>query len=175
MFKNALSFAFLLAILALVACQKKTDTQAQTAQDSTQNAAPDKAAESANLLPNPLEIKFEYERNYLDPKTGEEIDDINLIRETKIFALINGKRIEIDKLSMADDIEVASGQDYKIPADALAATGGWWAGAGDYIYLTRKGETISVMKTSVDEAMTEEDQPYYQYHEIKVITAQDLQ
>jgi hypothetical protein len=30
------------------------------------------------------------------------------------------------------------------------------------------------MKTSIDEAMSEEDQPY-QYHEIKVITAQDLQ
>jgi hypothetical protein len=138
MFKKVLSFAFLLVILVSVACQKKTDTQ--TAQNSTQDANPNKAAESANLLPNPLEIKFEYERNYLDPKTGEEIDDINLVRETKIFALINGKRIEIDKLSMADDIEVASRQDHKIPAHALAATGGWWAGAGDYIYLTRKGE-----------------------------------
>lgn len=55
---------------------------------------------------------------------------------------------------------------YEIPATALAACGGWWAGGGDYLYAIKQAGEVEIFKGTQDEGQTE---PGYGYERIRVI------
>lgn len=78
---------------------------------------------------------------------------------SQVFLQLNNDRIKIADISACDIINGDSFAQYQIPAEALAACGGWWAGAGDYFYAIREGNHIKVMKGWQDESQT--DQGYH--------------
>jgi len=52
-------------------------------------------------------------------------------------------------------------QNYQIPATAIAACGGWWAGGGDYFYILDNGnDNYTVMQGSMDEGQTSDSYNY---------------
>lgn len=70
----------------------------------------------------------------------------------------------LDTVAACQLIERQDYAKYSIPAEAVAATGGWWAGSGDYFYaIIDKGDEIVVMR-----AMEDESNPAggYKYEEI---------
>jgi hypothetical protein len=56
---------------------------------------------------------------------------------------------------------------YQIPANALDAVLGWWAGAGDILYITRENNGIVVKKGTVAEEMEGNDFGYETVFELK--------
>lgn len=59
----------------------------------------------------------------------------------------------LDTIAACQLIERQDYARYGIPAEAVAACGGWWAGSGDYFYATiDKGDEIVVMRAMEDEA-----------------------
>ena len=45
----------------------------------------------------------------------------------------------------------ANYKDHDIPASALLACAGWWAGAGDHLYVVRRGRSLVVYRKELDE------------------------
>ena len=68
-----------------------------------------------------------------------------------LYAVINEGKTKIANISACESIEPKNYTNYQIPSEALAAAGGWWAGAGDYFYAIQKKDRIVILKTSVDE------------------------
>lgn len=60
---------------------------------------------------------------------------------------------------------------YQIPADAVSACGGWWAGAGDYFYAILEGNVCKVMQGWQDEQQEDEGFHYEQVRRL-VVSAQ---
>lgn len=59
----------------------------------------------------------------------------------------------LDTIAACQLIERQDYARYSIPAEAVAACGGWWAGSGDYFYaVIDKGDEIVVMRAMEDEA-----------------------
>lgn len=59
----------------------------------------------------------------------------------------------LDTIAACQFIERQDYARYGIPAEAVAACGGWWAGSGDYFYaVIDKGDEIVVMRAMEDEA-----------------------
>lgn len=91
---------------------------------------------------------------------------------SQVFLQINEQRIKIADISACDIIGGDSFTQYEMPANALAACGGWWAGAGDYLYAVREGTHIKVMKGWQDEA--QEDKGFH-YELAKDIDLSNIQ
>lgn len=74
---------------------------------------------------------------------------------SQVFIQINNSRVKIADISACDIINGDAFAQYEIPSNALAACGGWWAGAGDYFYAIQEGNHIKVMKGWQDESQTD--------------------
>ncbi len=60
-----------------------------------------------------------------------------------VSLLVDGKKTPIDTINGCSSIDKAEYTQKQIPADAVAACGGWWAGAGDYFYVVlREGKPV---------------------------------
>jgi hypothetical protein len=65
---------------------------------------------------------------------------------------VNGKKYEIAKeLGNYNEITSDNFKDYKIPENALAACGGWWAGAGVDYWVIKKGNNLNVFMREISE------------------------
>lgn len=80
--------------------------------------------------------------------------------QSAVYAIVNQNKVKIASISVCDSIAPASYEDYGIPAAALAAVGGWWAGAGDYFYAIEEDSAVAFYQGWVDEAQ-EEDSYHY--------------
>lgn len=69
----------------------------------------------------------------------------------QVLLTVDGKKEIIDTVMACEPIPVKSRADYDIPDDALAACGGWWAGAGDYFYAILKDNKVVVYHGWQDE------------------------
>ncbi len=67
----------------------------------------------------------------------------------------------IDSISACD--QIVPGEN-GVPKDALSACGGWWAGAGDYLYIAAEGNDAVVMAGWQDESQEDEG---YHFKELK--------
>ncbi len=67
----------------------------------------------------------------------------------------------VDSLSVCETISPGENE---IPKDAISACGGWWAGAGDYLYIKYEGNDAVVMAGW--QAEEQEDEGYH-YKELK--------
>lgn len=79
-----------------------------------------------------------------DPQTNPHTD---------VFLRVGTRQVLV--MHQADDeFQIAAKTEYKdtsIPAQALTACLGWWAGAGDYLYVIRRGRSLVVYRKEVNE------------------------
>ena len=79
-----------------------------------------------------------------DPQTNPHTD---------VFLRV-GSRQALVMRQAPDEFQIAARTDYKvagIPAQALTACFGWWAGEGDYLYVIRRGSSLVVYRREVNE------------------------
>ena len=72
---------------------------------------------------------------------------------TDVFLRVGSKQILIMPQA-EEEFHAVAKADYKdssIPASALAACSGWWAGAGDKLYVIRRGRSLIVYRKELDE------------------------
>ena len=84
---------------------------------------------------------------------------------TKVFLVVGGRRVLLTETTAR--FSVLERQDYKshaVPAAAVAACAGWWAGAGEDLYVTRRGRSLVVYSRALDEQA-----PASRYKRLKVI------
>lgn len=79
-----------------------------------------------------------------DPQTNPHTD---------VFLRVGGRRVLVMRQA-PDEFHIAAKTEYKtigIPAQALTACTGWWAGAGDSLYVVRRGHSLIVYRREADE------------------------
>ena len=84
---------------------------------------------------------------------------------TKVFLVVGSRRVLLTEA--AANFSVLERQDYKshaVPAAALAACSGWWAGAGEDLYVIRRNRSLIVYSRDLDEQA-----PASRYKRLKVI------
>lgn len=89
----------------------------------------------------PLQWVFHTRR---DPQTNPHTD---------VFLRVGSRQVLVMRQA-PDEFQCFARSDYKnqrIPASALTACFGWWAGAGDYLYVVRQGKLLVVFRREIDE------------------------
>lgn len=79
---------------------------------------------------------------------------------SRVFLNANGKRTLV--FSTNEGFQTMSRDsfaDQHVPREALAACSGWWAGAGDNLYVVRRGARLDVYRQELDEGI-EKPMPY---------------
>lgn len=153
---NKFHFVFLAALAMLTfACESSTttSTDANPAAASGDSVAP--APENPQKT-TAITVK-------LGCREIRNTDDISPLAE--VVLTVGDKTFAVDSCNVCADLEPASWEQYKIPKDAKAAVGGWWAGGGEYFYLSLQGTDAVVYAGWADEGAAEKDM--YQYKEIQ--------
>ncbi len=84
---------------------------------------------------------------------------------TKVFLVVGARRVLL--LEAAAKFSVLERKDFKghaVPATAVTACNGWWAGQGTDLYVTRRGRTLVVYSRDLDEQA-----PTSRYRRLKVV------
>lgn len=89
-----------------------------------------------------------------------------------VYALIDESKVKLAEIAACETIPADQFGQYQIPADAVAAVGGWWAGFGDYVYARRQGETIELFIGEMGES---EEETGVQYRRIAVFSEGQFQ
>ena len=72
-----------------------------------------------------------------------------------VYAIVEDGKVKIAETNVCETLDKEQWADYEIPAEALTAAGGWWAGGGDYFYAIQKGEEIQILQAFIDESQAE--------------------
>lgn len=72
-----------------------------------------------------------------------------------VLLSVDGKETKIKSIYACADIPKTEYKRYEIPDTAIAACGGWWAGAGDYYYVAMQDGKPVVFEGWQDESQTE--------------------
>lgn len=99
----------------------------------------------------PLAVRFEFQtRGGADGNAPH----------SRVFLNVNGKRTLVfssdeafHAVSRAEFIAQQVPPELKVPREALAACAGWWAGAGDNLYVVRRGARLDVYRQELDEGI----------------------
>ncbi len=62
----------------------------------------------------------------------------NEIPFNKVSVVLNGKKHQLANILACEKFSKKDYKNYEIPANAIDACGGWWAGAGEYFYIEKK-------------------------------------
>ena len=79
--------------------------------------------------------------------------DSQLIPHTDVFLRVGTRQVLVMHQA-EEEFHAVAKADYKnssIPASALAACSGWWVGAGDNLYVLRRGRSLIVYRKELDE------------------------
>lgn len=87
----------------------------------------------------------------------------------EVSLYLNKARYVIDTIQTCDLFEPADYAKYEIPAEAISACGGWWAGAGDYLYAIVEEDVCIVMQGWQDEQQEDDGFHYERARSFKVI------
>ncbi len=80
---------------------------------------------------------------------------------TTVSVISNGQEYLVDEIvGGATLIEKSEFESMGIPSTAISACGAWWAGGGDYFYLTQSNNQLIVYAGWLDE-MEEQDNGYH--------------
>ncbi|MCB0635212.1 MAG: hypothetical protein KDC54_01265 [Lewinella sp.] len=74
---------------------------------------------------------------------------------------VNGRSFVIDTVAVCPDLLPTDRAEHRIPANVLAACGGWYAGAGDYFYLLQRNDSLLLYQGWLDE-MQQDDSYHYE-------------
>ncbi|MBK6946846.1 MAG: hypothetical protein IPH16_01110 [Haliscomenobacter sp.] len=83
------------------------------------------------------------------------IEETTEIPRSQVFVTVNGQEQKVADILACDLIDASGYERFEIPKSALAACGGWWAGAGDYLYAIQDGTDVVIMKGWQSEEQTE--------------------
>jgi hypothetical protein len=87
--------------------------------------------------------------------------------KSDVSVIVNGKKTKVQSVvGEMNPISKNEYSDYQIPQNAISAFGGWWAGAGDYFYISPSSNGIIVFHGWQDES--QEDTGYH-WEKIKEI------
>ena len=78
------------------------------------------------------------------------------IPQSAVYTIIDNQKIKIANIATCDSIPPDSFSSYGIPDSALAAVGGWYAGAGDYLYAILQEQQVVFYQGWQDEMQEDE-------------------
>lgn len=87
--------------------------------------------------------------------------DKNGTPRSTVSVMVGGKKLKVAEAKAFEIIGKTDYAIYQIPANAIAACGGWWEGAGDYFYILDNGnDNYTVMQGTMDEGQTSDSYNY---------------
>jgi hypothetical protein len=95
----------------------------------------------------PLAVRFECETR-IDEGTGSPFSEV--------YLLVEEEKIKVADIGACDPFGPEQYAEYNMPATTLAACGGWWAGAGDYLFAVREGDSLLVFRGWAEEGQEDE-------------------
>lgn len=145
------SYRWVVLVLAL-AGYSCGDAPASTGEDATAETDTSAAA-TAESEDVPLESVSLETVLVNDPEMdGYPLHEISLV--------LAGRRHVLDTIQVCEPLTAEERGEHNMPADALAACGGWWAGAGDYFYAIRRNDSLVVYQGWLDEMQQDESYHY---------------
>ncbi len=92
--------------------------------------------------PRPIKVSFEFEVKLDKTETPH----------SRVFVRANGKRtLVLSATEGFTHLGRAQFASHKVPREALVACTGWWAGAGDNLYVVKRGARLDVYRQEMDE------------------------
>jgi hypothetical protein len=85
-----------------------------------------------------------------------EIDSVTASPKSEVFLLLDEVKVKVADIMACDPIPEEDFASYDIPAGALSACGGWWAGGGDYLYVVADDRGYEVWKGWQEELQEDE-------------------
>ena len=82
-------------------------------------------------------------------------------QQNAVFAIVNQNKVKLASINLCDSISPSSYEDFDIPAAALSAVGGQWAGVGEYFYAIEEGSAIIFYEGWMEEGQEEDN---FHYH-----------
>lgn len=105
--------------------------------------------------------------NAVDPATiqliCEPVEEPNMEADAprhEVFLQIGEKKVKVADILACTTLPSDQYGTYQIPDEALSAVLGWWAGAGDLIYVVQEGENYVVKQGYAYEEMESNDFGY---------------
>jgi hypothetical protein len=132
------SILFFLAIGFISSCKNEPKTQQPTKPKTT--------------------VKVPELKANLFCKTTEDAE--TALPKSIIFLELGADTFKIGTLLNCNQIKPNDYQNYQIPANALTAAGGWWAGSGDYFYVVKQDENFVVKQGMMDEMQAANEYGY---------------
>lgn len=87
---------------------------------------------------------------------------------TQVNVQLNEMLIPIDTVEVSSTLGTDEYQNYAIPSEALSASGGWWAGSGNYYYIIQKDESFIVMKGFQEEKQSDTGFHYTEFKRFSI-------
>ncbi|MEZ4959498.1 MAG: hypothetical protein R2830_06765 [Saprospiraceae bacterium] len=135
-------FSLLLCLPLLIGC--KTDNNS-----SSKEAGAGGSSNQAGIAP--ATIKF-----ICQP--AEEPNADTGAPQNEVFVKMGDSRVKVADILACESITKDLYEQYQIPANAIDAAGGWWAGAGDYFYVIEENGNYVVKQGQMFEE--QEDNSY---------------
>jgi len=85
----------------------------------------------------------------------ENQGEVGDVPTAAVYFLAGDSKVKIAAVTVCEEIESEQYEEFGIPAEALAAVGGWYAGAGDYLYAVQEEEAVTVYQGGQDEMQEE--------------------
>ncbi len=139
--KKFLFINFLLAAL-LIGCKSETSENKEGATTETTATAVD-----------PTTIKFICQ-SATDPNTDADAP------RHEVFLQMGNSKVKVADILNCEILGKDTYEQNQVPANAIAAVGGWWAGAGDYLYIIEEGGKYVVKKGFIGEESENNDFGY---------------
>lgn len=148
--RKFLIMLFLTAFLA--GCGNKSDkaTETTTLTDTTTSVVKEPSVATTNNV------------KLICKELGE--DSLN-IPHFDVLLSVDGTETKIKSINACADIAKSAYKTYEIPDSAIAAGGGWYAGAGDYYYVIMQDGKAVVFEGWQDESQTEKG---YHWKQLKL-------
>lgn len=127
--------------------ETETQTTSEPAKTSNPTAeSPQPTAQPASE--EPLTVSFDcVELSSIEDERGPQVI---------VSLVVNGTTTVIDTVTAARPYEPSNFAQYDIPENALAACGGWFAGGGDYFYVSQENGKLEVMVGWQDEGQDDD-------------------
>ncbi|MCC6724094.1 MAG: hypothetical protein IT258_06250 [Saprospiraceae bacterium] len=122
--------------------------------DPAENNQGDDATQTEAAALDPASIKFICQTSTAE--TGDYAD----APHHEVFLQIGSSKVKVADILNCEILNKDAFEQNQIPANAIAAVGGWWAGAGDYLYIVEEGGKYVVKKGATAEEMTNNDFGY---------------
>lgn len=138
-----LAFASIIIAISLFSCKSDTSGSQSGNQETTETVTSIDPG-TVKLVCSPVD----------EPNTQADAP------RHEVFLQMGDSRVKLADILNCETITAETYEQYQVPSNALSAVGGWWAGAGDYLYVAMEGDQFVVKKGEMDEGKTDNDYGY---------------